>query len=90
ELDLRNEKIGYKVREHSIQKIPVILAVGTKEAEAKSVSMRRIGSKEQKVLSLDEATESLGQEATRPSVRRTFELVTQSLEETLEAPSRAS
>ncbi len=72
EVDLRNEKIGYKVREHSVQKIPVILAVGAKEAEAKTVSMRRIGSKDQKVAALDETVKALAEEATRPSIKRTL------------------
>lgn len=73
EVDLRNEKIGYKVREHSVQKIPVILAVGAKEAEAKTVSVRRIGSKESRVAGLEETARALAEEALRPTVRRTFE-----------------
>ena len=47
--DTRNEKINYKVREHSVAKVPVILAVGMREAEGKTVSMRRLGSKDQTV-----------------------------------------
>jgi threonyl-tRNA synthetase len=54
--DVRNEKINYKVREHSLAKVPVILAVGKREAEEGTVSMRRLGSKEQSVMALDEAT----------------------------------
>lgn len=54
EVDLRNEKIGYKVREHSLQKIPVILCLGQREAEEGTVALRRFGSKDQKVVSLDE------------------------------------
>jgi threonyl-tRNA synthetase len=69
ETDLRNEKIGYKVREHSLAKVPVILAVGTRDAEARNVSMRRLGSQDQKVLSLDDAVASLKDEATPPDLR---------------------
>ena len=69
EMDLRNEKIGYKVREHSLAKVPVILAVGMRDAEARNVSMRRLGSQDQKVLSLDEAAASLADEATPPDLR---------------------
>ena len=47
ECDLRNEKISYKVREHSLAKIPVLMAVGHREIEEKSVAIRRLGSKEQ-------------------------------------------
>ena len=59
EADLRNEKISYKVREHSVAKVPVLLAVGQREVENRSVAMRRLGSKQQKVLPLDEALEHL-------------------------------
>ena len=58
--DLRNEKINYKVREHSLAKVPVILVVGKREAEEKKVSMRRLGSQDQTVLGLDEALKSSG------------------------------
>jgi len=68
--DTRNEKINYKVREHSVAKVPVILAVGMREAEGKTVSMRRLGSKDQTVLSLEEAAASLSLEATAPDLRR--------------------
>ena len=68
-IDLRNEKINYKVREHSVSKIPVILAVGGREAEGRTVSMRRLGSKESQVLSLDEAVQMLAAEATPPDLR---------------------
>jgi threonyl-tRNA synthetase len=67
--DVRNEKINYKVREHSLAKVPVILAVGKREAEEGTVSMRRLGSKEQSVMSLDEATTALAAEATPPDLR---------------------
>ena len=59
EADLRNEKISYKVREHSVAKVPVLLAVGQREVENRSVAMRRLGSKQQKVLPLDEALDTL-------------------------------
>ena len=68
-IDLRNEKINYKVREHSVSKIPVILAVGGREAEGRTVSMRRLGSKESQILSLDEAVKMLAAEATPPDLR---------------------
>ena len=68
-IDLRNEKINYKVREHSLSKIPVILAVGGREAGERTVSMRRLGSKESQILSLDEAVQILAAEATPPDLR---------------------
>ena len=69
ETDLRNEKINYKVREHSLAKVPVILVVGKREAEEKKVSMRRLGSQEQAVLGLDEALRALAAEAVPPDLR---------------------
>jgi threonyl-tRNA synthetase len=69
ETDLRNEKINYKVREHSLSKTPVILVVGKREAEEKKVSMRRLGSQDQTVLGLDEALKSLADEAVPPDLR---------------------
>jgi threonyl-tRNA synthetase len=59
EADLRNEKISYKVREHSVAKVPVLLAVGQREVENRSVAMRRLGSNQQKVLSLTDALDEL-------------------------------
>ena len=70
EADLRNEKINYKVREHSLAKIPALLVVGKKEAETHSVSVRRLGSDGQKVMPTDEALAALVEEATPPDVRR--------------------
>jgi threonyl-tRNA synthetase len=70
EIDLRNEKINYKVREHSLAKIPALLVVGKKEAETHSVSVRRLGSDGQKVMSTDEAIAALVEEATPPDVKR--------------------
>ena len=64
--DLRNEKIGYKVREHSLAKVPIILAVGAREATENTVSMRRLGSKHQVILALDEAVATLRKEASGP------------------------
>ncbi|WP_371424571.1 threonine--tRNA ligase [Tardiphaga sp.] len=70
EIDLRNEKINYKVREHSLAKIPALLVVGKKEAETGQVSVRRLGSDGQKVSSLEEALAALVDEATPPDVKR--------------------
>src|SRR5712671_6401258 len=70
EIDLRNEKINYKVREHSLAKIPALLVVGKKEAETHSVSIRRLGSDGQKVMPTDEAIAALVDEATPPDVKR--------------------
>jgi threonyl-tRNA synthetase len=69
ESDLRNEKINYKVREHSVTKVPVILVVGKREMEEKAVNMRRLGSQEQKAMSLVDAVVSLKSEATPPDLR---------------------
>ena len=66
EVDLRNEKIGYKVREHSVAKVPVILAAGGREAKTETVAMRRLGSKQQEILALDEAVDRLQKEAAGP------------------------
>ncbi|HCS17229.1 MAG TPA: threonine--tRNA ligase, partial [Erythrobacter sp.] len=66
ELDLRNEKINFKVREHSVAKVPVILVVGRREAEERTVSMRRLGSKEQEVLALDDVISTLIKDAADP------------------------
>ncbi|HRJ69694.1 MAG TPA: threonine--tRNA ligase [Beijerinckiaceae bacterium] len=68
--DLRNEKIGYKVREHSLAKTPVIFAVGKREAEEGTVAIRRLGSQAQSVMKLDEALAMLADEATPPDVKR--------------------
>ncbi|MBN8945238.1 MAG: threonine--tRNA ligase [Rhizobiales bacterium] len=68
--DLRNEKISYKVREHSLGKVPVILAVGKKEAAERTVSVRRLGSQAQETLSLEQIVATLTDEATPPDIRR--------------------
>jgi len=67
DLDLRNEKINYKVREHSLAKIPVILVVGRQEAEQGSVSIRRLGAKEQTSQALEDALAGLAREAEPPA-----------------------
>ena len=67
ETDTRNEKVGYKIREHSLQKIPVLAVVGNRDAEAKTVVLRRIGSEAQETLALAEAAQKLGAEAARPA-----------------------
>jgi threonyl-tRNA synthetase len=69
EADLRNEKINYKVREHSLAKVPVILAVGKREMEEKTVSVRRLGSQDQKVASLADTVAALVKEAMPPDLR---------------------
>ncbi|HMK42290.1 MAG TPA: threonine--tRNA ligase, partial [Methyloceanibacter sp.] len=69
EADLRNEKINYKVREHSLAKVPVLLVVGKREAEEKTVSVRRLGSQKQEVMSLDQAIAALIDEAVPPDLR---------------------
>jgi len=66
-LDISNEKIGYKVRHHSLAKVPVLLAIGKREAENRSVSIRRLGSDQQEVLALDEAVARLSEEALPPA-----------------------
>ena len=66
EADLRNEKINYKVREHSLAKVPALLVVGRDEAENSTVSIRRLGGKEQQILPLDEAVAALQAEARMP------------------------
>ncbi len=68
--DVRNEKINYKVREHSVQKVPVILVCGMREAEEKTVNMRRLGSRDQESMTLDEAIARLTEEATPPDLLR--------------------
>jgi threonyl-tRNA synthetase len=68
--DLRNEKINYKVREHSLAKVPALLVVGRKEAAERTVSIRRLGSDGQTVMPLDAALAALAEEAVPPDVRR--------------------
>jgi threonyl-tRNA synthetase len=66
ELDTRNEKINYKIREHSHAKVPVIMVIGAKEAENGSVAVRRLGGKDQENLALKEAAARLRDEAAGP------------------------
>ena len=70
EIDTRNEKIGYKIREHSTAKVPFILAVGGREAEAGTVALRRLGSDKQEIISLDEVMVMLADEAMAPDLKR--------------------
>ena len=69
ERDFRNEKISYKVREHSVMKVPFILAVGGREAEAGTVALRRLGSNEQTVLDMKEALAMLRDESLAPDLK---------------------
>jgi len=71
EADLRNEKINYKVREHSLAKVPALLVVGRKEATERTVSIRRLGKEGQQVMPLDAALAMLADEAVPPDLRRT-------------------
>ena len=69
ETDLRNEKINYKVREHSLAKVPYLLVVGKREAEERTVAMRVLGGQHQQVIGLDEAAATLVREALPPDLR---------------------
>jgi threonyl-tRNA synthetase len=68
--DLRNEKINYKVREHSVQKVPVILVVGKREMDERTVNIRRLGSQNQSSMSVEAAIAALAAEATPPDLKR--------------------
>jgi threonyl-tRNA synthetase len=70
ERDFRNEKISYKVREHSVMKVPFILAVGGREAEASTVALRRLGSNDQQVLDMKDALSTLRDESLPPDLRK--------------------
>jgi threonyl-tRNA synthetase len=71
EADLRNEKINYKVREHSLKKVPLLLVVGKREAEEGTVALRRLGSDEhQKMMRLDEVASMISDEAIPPDLKR--------------------
>ena len=70
ETDLRNEKINYKVREHSLAKVPALLVVGRREAEEGKVAIRRLGSQAQQIMTLAEAAHALAEEAMPPQVQR--------------------
>ena len=69
EADVRNEKINYKVREHSVGKVPVILAVGAREVEERTVTVRRLGEKQTSVQALDDVKAALAVESTPPDLR---------------------
>ncbi|WP_114284183.1 threonine--tRNA ligase [Candidatus Halocynthiibacter alkanivorans] len=69
EADVRNEKINYKVREHSLAKVPVLLAVGMREVEERTLTVRRLGEKQTKIVSFEEITESLALDALAPDLR---------------------
>ena len=69
EADMRNEKINYKVREHSVGKVPVILAIGMKEVEERTVSVRRLGETQTRTMALEELVAALVAEATPPDLR---------------------
>jgi threonyl-tRNA synthetase len=74
EADIRNEKINYKVREHSLAKVPVLLVVGKREAEERTVSVRRLGSDRQSSMSLEDIGRQLADEAESPgAARRTID-----------------
>lgn len=70
EIDLRNEKINYKVREHSVAKVPVLLVVGKREADEGTVAVRRLGSQGQEVVALADITQRLTEEARAPDLAR--------------------
>jgi len=70
ETDLRNEKISYKVREHSVMKVPFIIAVGGREEESRTIALRRLGSAQQETLALSDALNTLGDEILPPDIRR--------------------
>ena len=69
-VDKRNEKIGYKIREHSENKVPILFIIGNKEIEKKEVSIRRLGSKDQKNIDLEEALTIIELEALPPDLAR--------------------
>ncbi|MES1201864.1 MAG: threonine--tRNA ligase [Pseudomonadota bacterium] len=70
ELDVRNEKINYKIREHSLAKVPVIVVVGRKEAETRQVALRRLGGDAQTIVALDDAVSAIAREAQAPDLAR--------------------
>ena len=68
-LDVRSEKINAKIRDHSLQKVPLILVVGKKESESKTVALRRLGGEAQEIMGLSDAVKTLSAEATPPDLR---------------------
>ncbi|MEM7491927.1 MAG: threonine--tRNA ligase [Pseudomonadota bacterium] len=73
EVDGRNEKINYKVREHSVRKVPIIAVVGGREMEERTMALRRFGSKGQQIVSLDEGVKMLAHEALAPDLKRAMD-----------------
>ena len=69
DLDIRNEKINYKVREHSVAKVPVILVAGRREADEGTISVRRLGTREQSIAPADTVIADLVAEARPPDLR---------------------
>ena len=65
-LDLRNEKINYKIRDHSNQKIPIIAVVGEKESDNNKVALRRLGGKNQEIVSIEDFVKNISQEIRAP------------------------
>ena len=63
EMDLKNQKINYKIREHSLSKVPLLLICGEKEKKSKSVTIRKLGSEKQETLSLDKAINKISKES---------------------------
>ncbi|HBF28627.1 His/Gly/Thr/Pro-type tRNA ligase C-terminal domain-containing protein, partial [Rhizobium sp.] len=70
ETDFRNEKINYKIREHSVGKVPAIIVCGKREAEERTVNIRRLGSQDQVSMTLEDVIAALVDEATPPDVKR--------------------
>ena len=70
ESDLRNEKISYKVREHSLAKVPIILAVGNREVDEKTVTIRKLGEKHTKTVGVDQVIIDLQKEGVAPDIKR--------------------
>jgi len=68
-IDLRNEKINYKVREHSVNKVPFILVLGDREVEENTITIRRLGSKEQKTMNVDDCIEQIRLESLPPDIK---------------------
>ncbi|MGB2303531.1 MAG: His/Gly/Thr/Pro-type tRNA ligase C-terminal domain-containing protein, partial [Candidatus Puniceispirillales bacterium] len=69
ELDSRNEKISYKVREHSVAKVPFIIAIGEREQNEGTIALRRLGEKNQETIALDTAISMLIEEITPPDLK---------------------
>ena len=68
-IDLRNEKISYKVREHSVNKVPFILVLGDREVQENTITIRRLGSKDQKTINVDECIQLIRNEALPPDIK---------------------